>query len=83
MTIECSDRIPIDKFNLWHEILCSTGGRYIRNPIFLDKCVYVEYKAGDYKQQCDMYHRLTMSIIEKRKDHKWRVILRRLLIKLF
>lgn len=83
MSIECTDRIPIERFKQWHDIiLCSTGGRYITNPIRGVSGVYVVYKPGDHKKQCELYNRITTSIIEVRKDQKWRIFLRKIGIKI-
>lgn len=50
MSIKCSERIPVDKFNHFHEILCITDGRYISNPVIIGNFVSVDYIAGDYKK---------------------------------
>lgn len=72
-----TEYIPDEKMQQFHEILCATGGRYLRKPFPLFKRVEVHYAPGDYKAQCEAWKRCVTPIIEVRKDQWWRVALRR------
>lgn len=69
--------IPVSKFSKFHEILCSTGGRYLRNPELVGIYYYVQYEPGDYKAHRDAWARCVTQIREVRKNQWWRVLLRR------
>jgi hypothetical protein len=44
--------IPAAKFSLFHEILCATGGRYLRDPVWVGLyLIEVHYEPGDYEEQ--------------------------------
>jgi hypothetical protein len=75
-----TENIPIEKFNTFHEILCSTGGRYIRNPFKLFTSVEVCYEPGDYEAQLEAWARVNTPIKEVDSSQKWKTILRRLKI---
>ena len=77
MTITVTEYIPADKMMQFHEILCSTGGRYIRNPLVLWDRVEVQYEPGDYKAHIEAWSTCVTPIREVRRDQWWRVILRR------
>lgn len=82
MTITVSNHsIPLHKLKQFHEILCATGGRYIRNPYKVGDVFKVSYTCGDYVAQQEAWNRCTQDIKEIRKDTKWRTILRRFGIK--
>ena len=79
--MKITEYIPVEKMDQFHEILCATGGRYLRNPIQLWSRVEVHYEPGDYKAMTDAWSRCTTKINECRRDQWWRVVLRRLWIK--
>lgn len=74
-----NEPIPKTKIFAFHEILCTTGGRYLCNPCFnvYEDQYRVCYKPGDYTRMCEMLNRASIEIVEKRSDQKWRRILRR------
>jgi hypothetical protein len=78
MTIVIRDKIPTEKFAQFHEILCATGGRYIRTPEANHGVITVDYEAGDYAQHNELWRRITTPITEVRKDQWWRVVFRRI-----
>ena len=78
MCIEITESIPRERMNQFHQILCSTGGRYIGNPIEVGRSFRVRYIAGDYKTQCESWARCITKIKEVRKDQLWRRMLRRI-----
>ena len=67
MTTIHSQRIPAAKMKQFHEILCATGGRYMRNPRLLGEDYLVDYKPGDYVSMCSMWQSVTTAIVETRK----------------
>lgn len=78
-----TEYIQKERFAQFHNILCATGGRYLRNPFILFLHIEVCYEPGDYKAQCEAWKRCTTPIREKNKNQLWRVILRRIGIKYF
>lgn len=70
--------IPLERFAQFHEILCSTGGRYLRNPFELFTTVEVHYAPGDYAEQCRAWERCLTPIREVRRVPMWRRLLERL-----
>lgn len=66
-----TEYIPAEKLCQFHEILCATGGRYLRSPLLLGQRVKVHYEPGDYKAQCKAWRRCLTPIRETRRD-KWR-----------
>ena len=72
--------IPEHKIGQFHEILCATGGRYLRNPWQYSKgCEYrVSYLVGDHEAMNKLWQDVTQGISETRKDQWWRKLLRRL-----
>ena len=73
-----SDRIPVEKMQRFHEILISTGGRYVRSPTKVGGIYLVDYAPGDYAEQSLLWTRYVTPIREKRRDQRWRQVLRRL-----
>lgn len=72
-----TELIPVSKFSQFHEILCSTGGRYLRNPELVGIYYYVQYEPGDYNAHKYAWARCVTQIREVRKNQWWRVMLRR------
>lgn len=71
-------RIPSRKLWQFHEIMCATGGRYNRNPLWIsDDTVEVCFQPGDYMKMQQALDRVMVDITEIRKDQWWRKILRR------
>ena len=81
MTHTIIEYVPANKMAQFHEILCATGGRYLRNPFPLWGKVEVCYQPGDHKAMIEAWGRCTHGIREVRRDQWWRVMLRRLWIK--
>lgn len=79
MTITISEKIPFEKMNQFHEILCATGGRYIQNPIRLSDSYLVKYEAGDYASHQEAWRRCTTEITEVRRDQYWRTLIRKVI----
>jgi len=73
-----NERIPKNRMMQFHDILCSTGGRYINNPIEFDDIVLCNYEPGDYQAQMSAWRRITNDIKEVRKDQWYRKLLRRI-----
>lgn len=73
--------IQVEKFARFHEILCSTGGRYLRDPVRSWDGVRVYYEPGDYETQCKLWRQYLTPIRETRRDQWWRVVLRRVGLK--
>jgi hypothetical protein len=73
-----TDYIKKEKFQQFHEILCVTGGRYLRKPLQLFDTVEVHYEPGDYAAECKAWRLCTAQIKEVRKDQVWRKILRKI-----
>lgn len=73
-----NEAIPKHKMRQFHEILCSTGGRYTSNPRDYGDVVRVDYTPGDYKAQRDAWCRVITDVKEVRKDQLWRRLLRRI-----
>ncbi len=71
-----TEYIPKERFQQFHEILCSTGGRYTREPFYLWTTVEVQYEPGE--DTMEAWHRCTTPIREKMSNQWWRVILRRI-----
>ena len=80
MKIE-NQSIPINKMHDFHQILCETGGRYLQNPYFsISENQYrVSYEPGNYKKMNERLQRVSIDIVEVRKDQWWRKMLRRYL----
>lgn len=72
-----NERIPKEKFNDWHLLLCQTNGKYVRNPDVLDDVVIVCYEPGDYPKYLTGFRQLMTPIKEARRDQKWRKLIRR------
>jgi hypothetical protein len=72
-----TDYIPKEKFQQFHEILCATGGRYLREPFPLFNKIEVHYEPGDYQAECDAWQKCITPIKEVRRDKLWHKILRR------
>lgn len=79
--MQCTEYIPIEKFQQFHRILCETGGRYVRNPLQLFETVEVCYVPGDYEKQAEAWARCNIQIRELYRNQWWRVLLRRCGIK--
>jgi len=77
-----TEYIPIEKFNQFHEILCNTNGKYLRNPFVLFARVEVCYEPGDYETQCKAWKRCITPIKEVNKNQLWRIALRRFGVKI-
>ena len=75
MTIVC-DKIPKEKFGVFHAALCDTGGRYLLNPRAISNIVWVVYTPGEETEEA--YRRRITPIVEVFKNQKWRIVLRRL-----
>jgi hypothetical protein len=69
--------VPAAKFSQFHEILCATGGRYVKNPLRYGTIVEVCFEPGDYDELQRRWDRVTIDVREVRKDQWWRKILRR------
>lgn len=78
MSITVTEKIPVNRWRQFHEILIATNGRYLSNPIKIYDMIHLHYEPGDYKAQCEMWNRVTVEIKETRRDQFWRRILRRL-----
>ena len=70
------DRIPKEKFGIFHAVLCDTGGRYLLNPRASSDTVWVFYTPGEGAEEA--YRRRSTPIVEVFKNQKWRIVLRRL-----
>lgn len=57
-----TEYVPSEKMGQFHEILCATGGRYLRDPLPL--------------WQREAWARCMTPIREVRRDQWWRVALR-------
>lgn len=68
--------IPKEKFQVFHDILCATGGRYVRNPLELFNSVEVCYTPGEQTEQA--WERATKHIVEKMSNQTWKCIARRI-----
>lgn len=71
--MKVTEYIPTEKLCQFHEILCTTGGRYLRNPLLLGQRVKVYYEPGDYKAQREAWARCVTPICETRRNQWWRV----------
>ena len=76
--MKVTDYIPKNRMQQFHEILCSTGGRYLCNPFQIGDRVEVRYDPGDYEAQCEAWKRITTPIRETYKNQWWRKLLRRI-----
>jgi hypothetical protein len=70
------DRIPKEKFGIFHAVLCETDGRYLLNPRSIYNVVWVVYAPGEETEET--YRRRTTPIVEVYRNQKWRIVLRRL-----
>lgn len=77
----CTRYIPKERFSQFHEVLCSTGGRYLRDPFPLWETIEVHYEPGDETEET--WNRYNTPIREKMSNQWWRIILRRLGISQF
>lgn len=80
MSIKVSDKIPLRKFDQFHDILKSCGGRYINNPFIINKFVFVYYEYQDVhniNKHNTYWCRVTEDVSEIRKDQWWRKLVRR------
>jgi hypothetical protein len=73
------EKIPIEKWDQFNEILKATGGRYVGNPCPMTRCVLVSYEPGPETQA--RWARCNEDVKEVRKDQLWRRMLRRLGVK--
>lgn len=73
----CTRYIPKEKFSQFHEILCATGGRYVREPFPIFSTVEVQYEPGDYVALEEAWSRCNTMISEKNSNQWWRVMFRR------
>jgi hypothetical protein len=80
MTITTCETVPKNRLRQFNEILISTGGRYVSEPIFMANGeVRVCYQHGDYQEMTDRWYRLLNPPIRVvRKDQRWRRLWRRL-----
>lgn len=81
MTIKCRDRIPREKFNTFHAILCSTYGYYLDTPYDTGHFVVVSYGYDDmqgYADHCEAWKRVNTPIREIRRNQMFRRWLRKL-----
>ena len=78
-----NEKVPKEKFNDWHLILCQTNGRYVREPIVLVNSVLVCYEPGDYEEQSAAWSRISTPIKEVRSDQTWRKFARRIMFSRF
>lgn len=69
--------VPTGKLRQFHEILCATGGRYLRSPRAVSGGYRVDYCPGDCRAQAEAWSRCLIDIVEVRKDQFWRKWLRR------
>lgn len=69
--------VPAEKLGQFHEILCATGGRYVRNPFRFGAMVEVCFEPGDYDEMQRRWDRVTVDVKEIRRDQLWRRVLRR------
>ena len=68
--MKVTDKISIDKINIFHAVLKSKGGRYLENPVIIGDLVRVNYEfseGSDYKEFCERYAELTTDITETRR----------------
>lgn len=68
--MEVSEKINKDKFNIWHAVFKSKGGRHLSNPVAIGDYVYVKYTfsgACGYKELCEKHARLTTDVTETRR----------------
>lgn len=72
--------IPADKMRRFHEILVSTGGRYLCKPLRIGDSYIVDYTPGDYEEHSCLWQSYITPIKEVRRDQWWRRILRRVRI---
>lgn len=54
----------------------------MRNPFKSGNIIIVEYEAGDYNAQCELWNRATTQILEIRSDQWWMAIFRRIMYRL-
>lgn len=59
-----------DKMGIFHEILCSTNGRYIKNPVEYGDMVYVHFEHDDSTEFWDEWNRYCINIVEVNKITK-------------
>ena len=78
MTITVTEYISVEKIAQFHAIICSTGGRYISNPLLYGRRVFVSYEPGDYIAHAKAWARCVTPIREVRRNQWWRVVLRRI-----
>lgn len=71
-------RIPANRLRQFHDILCSTGGRYLRGPLRVGNIVIVDYEPGDYEAFTEAWSRVTIPVRELRRDQWWRRWFRRI-----
>lgn len=78
-----SKKIPREKFQVFHDILCECGGGYIGDTTVRAKTVIVSYylDAEGHKKFNTLWKRHTTEIVEVRKDQWWRYWLRRIGVK--
>lgn len=72
-----TEYVPVEKMKQFHDILCATGGRYVRDPLELFGTFEVCYEPGDHAAQREAFDRCVTPIKEVRRDQWWRVLLRR------
>lgn len=75
--MKVTEYIPPDKLVQFHEILCATGGRYLRNPFLNWDRVVVCYEPGDYVAQCEALVQRVTPIRDVRRYRWWHVELLR------
>ena len=72
-----TDRIPAEKFQIFHEILKSTGGYYLSNPLDYGDYIRVHYEPGT--KTSEAWYQATTSIVETYKNQWWRIVGRKIL----
>lgn len=76
-----NDPIPLSKFAQFHNILCASGGRYLRNPYKQYEVVVVSYELDSTEKMVSFqkaWALVTKNMREIRKDQWWRKVIRRL-----
>ena len=67
-----NEPVPKEKLQQFHDILCSTGGRYLNNPREVGGVYCVDYEPGDYARQCKAWKQVIIPIKECRVSRRRR-----------
>jgi hypothetical protein len=77
MSIKVTQMIDRKHMQRFHEILCDTDGRYLRDPMVIGERVSVQVEMGDYVRFNELWARVVTPIKEVDSTGFWPTLKRR------